>query len=115
MAKDWKESLSALRGTLEEPKEEEKEVPSELTEDNKFNSQKTSLYIVVDKKGRNGKVATIIEGFTISKEEVEKIARQLKQNLGVGGSVREGEILIQGDHKEAIKKFLCKLNFKIKG
>lgn len=77
--------------------------------------QKSAVNVVVDKKGRNGKVATIIEGFTISTKEIENLARELKQKLGVGGSIREGEILIQGDHKTAVKKFLTEKNIKAKG
>lgn len=121
---NWKDALANLRGSLS-PEEE-----GETTEDNTRNisahnsegqnldsdleSQKTPLTIVIDKKGRNGKVATIIEGFTIPQDSVEDIARKLKQKLGVGGSVREGEILIQGDHKTAVKKFLDSLNLKSK-
>ena len=74
----------------------------------------TRLFGCCDRKGRNGKIATIIEGFIVSQQEVENIARELKQKLGVGGSVRQGEILIQGDHKNVVQKFLESKNFKIK-
>lgn len=112
MEKDWKDALNALRGSLNSaPPDDEKIEPEETK--NKF--QKQPLHIITDKKGRNGKIATIIEGFTIDRDEVENIARQLKQKLGVGGSVRDREILIQGDHKETIKKFLNSLHFNTKG
>lgn len=111
---DWKDALASLRGSLDQSEDNEAE---ELTDEkvaDSLSGQKTPLHIVIDKKGRNGKVATIIEGFTVAQEEVEKISKELKKTLGVGGSVREGEILIQGNHIEAVKKILTNLNFKIK-
>lgn len=113
MSNDWKDALSALRGNLEEPKEEPINQEKETKEEKK-NIQTSPITIVTDKKGRNGKIATIIEGFTIDQKEVDNIARRLKQKLGVGGSVREGEILIQGDHKTLVSKFLQSIGFKVK-
>ena len=111
MNQNWKDALTALRGEFKEPEN------SESTETNEENSkipQVDPIKIVTDKKGRNGKTSTIIEGFTIPQEEVEDLARQLKQKLGVGGSIRPGEILVQGNHKESVAKFLIALKFKIK-
>lgn len=59
-----------------------------------------NLRVVIDRKGRKGKTATIIEGFTLPDEEVEEIASELKRKIGTGGSARGGEILLQGDWKE---------------
>lgn len=116
MNDDWRNALSALRNNLPQgEKEEEKDIHMNSEASSKAlagSSQKTALTIVTDKKGRNGKIATIIEGFTIPQSKVEEIARKLKQQLGVGGSVREGEILIQGDHKAKVVKFLQNLEFK---
>ena len=108
---DWKDALSAVRGNFDEAPEDDH---CSIEDSPQKPSQKGPLYVVTDKKGRNGKIATIIEGFTIPREEVENLARKLKQKLGVGGSVRDGEILIQGDHKDKIKSFLSDLNFKVK-
>lgn len=110
MTQDWKNALSSLRGSLEEVPEENS--VSEETQDKVKETQKVPLTVVLDKKGRNGKMATIIEGFTLPQEEVELIASKLKKQLGVGGSCRQGEILVQGDRKEAVIKFLQSLNFK---
>lgn len=109
---DWKDKLNSLRGSLEEPSSEAAD--TEVLKEEKKPSQKGSLMVVLDKKGRNGKVATIIEGFTIPQEEVEKIARELKNKLGTGGSVREGEILIQGDRKNHVMDYLKSKNFKVR-
>ena len=115
MEADWKEKLNSLRNSLTPGNEEEEVSSVELSAANeKKTGQKDPLIIVLDKKGRNGKVATIIEGFTIPQEEVEDIARQLKNKLGTGGSVRDGEILIQGDRRQKIIEFLKNKNFKTK-
>ena len=108
---DWKDKLSSLRSSFNEPEPEQQMPEKEVNNLNK-KPQQTPVRIITDKKGRNGKIATIIEGFTIESDKVEDLARKLKQKLGVGGSVREGEILIQGDHKEAVKSFLENLKFK---
>ena len=110
MSQDWKDALSSLRNSLDEPTEEF--IKETKEEENGEKTQKNPIRIVVDKKGRNGKVATILEGFTIDQKEVEALAKQIKQNFGVGGSVREGEILIQGDYRDKVKKLLQDLNFK---
>lgn len=113
MKEDWKDALSALRGNLNPAADDE--TPDTSEENSKENKlQTTPLTVITDKKGRNGKTATIIEGFSISQGEVEEIARKLKQKLGVGGSVRTGEILIQGDYKVKVKEYLISLNFKVK-
>ena len=117
MATDWKDALSSLRSSLDEPESssQDENISDETnTNGDEKAGQKTPLTIITDKKGRNGKIATIVEGFSIPQNQVEEISRKLKQKLGVGGSVREGEILIQGNHKDAVKKFLESLNFKTK-
>ena len=114
MNNDWKDALASLRSNLNEPVNEEPVTLNEENSTEKTRLQKNPLTIVTDKKGRNGKIATIVEGFTIPQQDVEDIARKLKQKLGVGGSVRDGEILIQGDYKDKVKQFLSLYNFKTK-
>lgn len=72
------------------------------------------LLVELDRKGRCGKEATIISGFTIDDEGVAKIASQLKSRLGTGGSSRGGEILIQGDRRQQVEPILSALGFKVK-
>lgn len=114
MNEDWKDVLKQLQGNQDSALEENENSSSVGNDSREEDKQRGPLTVVTDRKGRNGKTATIIEGFTLSRERVEDIARKLKQKLGVGGSVRDGEILIQGDHKEAVKKFLQNLEFKIR-
>ena len=70
--------------------------------------------MVVDRKGRKGKTATIIEGFELPDEEVADVAARLKKRLGTGGSSRGGEILIQGDCAVKAAEALRAMGFKVK-
>ena len=65
-------------------------------------------------KGRRGKTVTIVYGFGFDIGEIKKLSVQLKRLCGTGGSVKDGEIIIQGDHQETIKKKLEQLEFKVK-
>lgn len=73
------------------------------------------LSIVLERKGRGGKQATIVTGFVAGDEEVKQVASQLKRTLGVGGSARGGEILIQGDFRGRVAEELRKMGFKVNG
>lgn len=63
---------------------------------------------------RKGKPVTIIAGYTGADEDFKKLTRQLKTLLGVGGSFKKEEILIQGDYRAQIMEFLKDKGFKVK-
>lgn len=109
MASDWKEALAALAGSLPAQTEaaaDENPVPQQNTAD----PDPRKLRIDFERKGRAGKCATIISGFDgLDDDEIARIAADLKRRLATGGSSRGGEILIQGDRRNEIKKY-----FKIK-
>lgn len=65
-------------------------------------------------KGRKGKGVCVITGLPLGSDDLEKLARQLKQRLGLGGAVKEGAIEIQGDRREALIQELAKLGYKAK-
>jgi translation initiation factor 1 len=69
------------------------------------------LKVVLDKKHRAGKVVSIIKGFSMKDDEIESVAKKLKAFCGSGGSVKDDEIIIQGDHREKILQWLLKNNF----
>lgn len=68
----------------------------------------------LDKKNRGGKVATVIKGFVGNEEDLKTLAKQLKTLCGVGGSAKDGEIIIQGNFRDKIMDFLTKEGYKVK-
>ncbi len=66
------------------------------------------LKIVLDKKHRGGKVVSIIKGFDMKETEINAMAKKLKSFCGTGGSAKDNEIIIQGDHREKILQWLLK-------
>lgn len=65
-------------------------------------------------KGRGGKTVTVIRGLQLSSDEIKVLAAQLKQACGTGGTVKEGQIEIQGDHRQKIAAKLRSLGYKTK-
>jgi translation initiation factor 1 len=65
-------------------------------------------------KGRKGKTVTTVFGFQLADDELRNLATQLKRRCGTGGSVKDGVIIIQGDHKEALLSELKKQGYKVK-
>lgn len=70
------------------------------------------LNIRIENKGRGGKTATIIEGFTMSPDEIRDLSKALKNHCGTGGSYDETHILIQGDQRKKIMDYLQSKGFK---
>ncbi len=111
---DWKDALASLSGLPEGEEPQPSPQPGNSTTSQPHN-QTTPLHVLIEKKGRGGKTATIVEGFEISDDEVDEIARTLRKRLGTGGSARGGEILIQGDRKTDVVGMLKEMGFKVKG
>ena len=110
---DWKDALSALKDSGNIPVDD---TPDPVESAPATESvQREPLHVIIERKGRKGKTATIIEGFTGSDEALEELAKTLKQRLGTGGSARGGEILIQGERKNDVIAILQSLGFKTKG
>ena len=65
-----------------------------------------------ESKGRKGKGVTLISGLALNETELKNLARQLKQLCGSGGSVKNGVIEIQGEHREKLVTELCRLGHK---
>ena len=68
-----------------------------------------------ERKGRNGKDVTVIAGVLLPADKLAALAKELKQKCGCGGSVKDSEIEIQGDHAQAIAELLRKRGMTVKG
>ncbi|ATL46851.1 translation initiation factor [Chitinophaga caeni] len=81
---------------------------------NTLPANQQQLRVKLDTKQRAGKVVTLIDGFIGKDEDLQKLGKELKTKCGTGGSVKEGLILIQGDYKEKVVKWLQDWGYKAK-
>ena len=111
---DWKDALGkAFNRPVDEPATVHDEPQHDSVKEDPVTQQgKNRLDIILERKGRAGKQATIITGFTCDDEALKQVASKLKSSLGVGGSARGGEILIQGDFRARVLEQLNAMGFK---
>ncbi len=76
--------------------------------------EKQNLRVQATRAGRKGKTVTVITGFQTKSETLQALLKQLKTQCGTGGTVKENEIEIQGEHKQKILDILIKLGYKAK-
>ena len=87
--------------------EEENEIDTLLP-----NQQK--LYVSIDRKQRGGKEVTLIEGFIGTEDDLKELGKKIKTKCGVGGTVKDNEIIIQGNFKDKVFDLLVKDGYQVK-
>jgi len=113
---DWKERLAAAMGmSPEEAQAAQAPVAEEANDEPKDAvtlQGKQMLDIVLDRKGRHGKQATIVAGWVADDRALKEVASELRHTCGTGGSARGGEILLQGDCREKVRAALVAMGLK---
>ena len=110
MTNDWKERLGVVYST-------NPDFDFETDGENELQtlpSRQQKLIVSLDRRNRKGKSVTLISGFTGTEDDLKELGKMLKSKCGVGGSVKEGEILIQGDFRERIVELLKTEGYQVR-
>lgn len=107
MMNDWKDRLGVVYSTSADfdYQTNEAEEPETLA------PAAQVLRVRIEKKGRGGKIATLVSGFVGTSDDLADLGRTLKSKCGVGGSVKDGEILVQGDFRERVISLLRSMGY----
>ncbi len=107
---DWKARLGMVYSTnpdFEYTTEQESETAT-------LPPQQQNLRVWLDRKQRGGKTVTLVKGFVGTEADLSDLGRMLKSKCGVGGSAKDGEIIIQGDHRDRVVELLTQAGYKCK-
>ncbi len=107
---DWKDRLNIVYSTNPDYNYQ---VPAQIQVDTPA-PQKQLLRVSIDRKKRNGKSVTLVEGFVGNDNDLKELSKTLKNKCGVGGSAKDGEIIIQGELKQKVAQILGQLGYKTK-
>jgi translation initiation factor 1 len=112
ISEDWKDKLGQM--VYSTNPEFKLPNPEKETVQETVPSRQQDLRVSLDKKQRGGKKVTLVTGFIGSKEDLEALGKMLKSKCGVGGTAKDGEIVIQGDFVEKVIAILISSGYKAK-
>ena len=107
---DWKERLGMVYST----NPDFKYTTAEEAEPTTLAPEKQNLRVWLDSKHRGGKTVTLVKNFVGTDADLQELGRMLKSKCGVGGSAKDGEIIIQGDHRDRVVELLIKAGYRCK-
>lgn len=130
---DWKDALSALTGVA---RQEDTPCPSDIdrkkrvgvvystnpdyrytddapAEESTLPRAQQKLRLSMERAGRGGKTVTLVRGFVGTDDDLQALGKLLKQQCGVGGAVKDGEIIIQGDHRQRLVELLKRAGYTL--
>lgn len=107
---DWKSRLNVVYSTDPDFRYEEDRAGEEQT----LPAVQQQLKVWIDRRQRAGKQVTLVRGFVGTEDDLKELARMLKSKCGVGGTAKDGEILIQGDFRDRVVDVLVKAGYKAK-
>ena len=107
---DWKKRLGVVFSTNPDfiYEEEAEDKPATIA------PEKQNLIVSIDRKGRGGKQVTLVTGFVGTSDDLSDLGRTLKVKCGVGGNVKDGEIVIQGDFRDRVVSLLKDMGYRAK-
>ncbi len=107
---DWKSRLNVVYSTNPDFKYQTEEPEAVET----LPPERQNLRVWLDRRARAGKQVTLVKGFVGSDDDLKALAAMLKSKCGVGGTAKEGEIVIQGDFRDRVVDLLVKAGYKAK-
>ncbi len=107
---NWKDRLSVVYSTNPDYQYQQKEEAEKET----LPTQKQTLIVAIEKKNRGGKTVTLVKGFIGREDDLADLGKKLKTKCGVGGSVKDSEIIIQGDFKIRMADLLKEWGYRVK-
>ena len=109
MANDWKERLGVVFSTNPDFQYES----ASEAETETLAPEKQNLRVWLDRL-KGGRVATVVRGFVGTDDDLATLGKELKKSCGVGGTAKDGEIIIQGDHRDRVVELLTKSGYRCK-
>ncbi len=107
---NWKDRLNVVYSTNPDFQYQQGENSEQETQP----PQKQNLIVAIERKNRGGKTVTLVKGFIGSDDDLAELGKKIKTKCGVGGSAKDGEIIVQGEFKTRIADLLKEWGYKVK-